>query len=159
MDAFGQNQFAYSVERGARDALLYLMLSWLLTLANGKKIGIYCSDVSGAFDKVDAQRLLMKLRLFGLHPQLLEVIKSWLRKRRAHIAVAGSNSVSFDMQNMVYQGTIWGPPFWNCYYADAKLALQKMDFTEIIFADDLNGFKEFANSTSNDDIFDELAAC
>ena len=33
---------------GARDALLFLILSWILALANGSKIGVYCSDVAGA---------------------------------------------------------------------------------------------------------------
>ena len=27
------------------------------------------------------------------------------------------------MLNMVYQGTVWGPPLWNVFYADAKASV------------------------------------
>ena len=60
--AYGDNQFAYSPGRGARDLVLILICSWLLQLAYGRKIVVYCSDVSGAFDKVDSTRLLLKLK-------------------------------------------------------------------------------------------------
>ena len=47
--SYGSNQFAYRRFHGARDAILYVVLSWLLALAMGKKVGVYCSDVVGAF--------------------------------------------------------------------------------------------------------------
>ena len=46
--AFGSNQFAYTPERGARDVLAHIVLTWLTALAKGSKIAVYCSDVSGA---------------------------------------------------------------------------------------------------------------
>ena len=49
--AFGELQFAYMSGRGARDALALLTLSWIAALNTGKKVGLYCSDVSGAFDR------------------------------------------------------------------------------------------------------------
>ena len=50
--AFGENQFAYSAGRGARDALALLVCTWLEGFAEKCKFAIYCSDVSGAFDMV-----------------------------------------------------------------------------------------------------------
>ena len=50
--AFGSAQFAYRKKHGARDALLMYALSWVASLHEGDTIGLYCSDVSGAFDKV-----------------------------------------------------------------------------------------------------------
>ena len=76
--AFGPNQFAYSPGRGAKDALLFLVLCWLLAFAHSKKIGLYCSDVSGAFDKVDASILLTKARTLGLNQKILDVLYGWL---------------------------------------------------------------------------------
>ena len=46
--AFGPNQFANTKGRGARDALAYFMMSWLLALNRRMKIAVYCTDVSGA---------------------------------------------------------------------------------------------------------------
>ena len=60
ISAFGPNQFAYTVGRGARDALALLMLTWIQALGARRKIAVYCSDVSGAFDRVQAERLAAK---------------------------------------------------------------------------------------------------
>eukprot|EP00973_Karenia_brevis_P009624 1297731-Karenia_brevis.AAC.1 len=65
MGLCGDNQFAYLPGRGCRDALLFMALSWLSAWARGHKILLYCSDVSGAFDRVSASRLLWELRLAG----------------------------------------------------------------------------------------------
>ena len=52
ISAFGPNQFAYTVGRGARDALALLMITWVQALGIGQKVAVYCSDVSGASDRV-----------------------------------------------------------------------------------------------------------
>ena len=54
--AFSDEQYAYRKKHGARDAVLLYVLSWIYELNIGNKVGVYCSDVSGAFDKVDAAR-------------------------------------------------------------------------------------------------------
>ena len=75
-ETFGFNQFAYVPKRDARDAILFLVITWLLFFAASCKIGFYCSDVSGAFDRVDSDLLLSKLTASGLPEKLLEVIWS-----------------------------------------------------------------------------------
>ena len=86
--AFGHAQFAYRKGHGARDAVLYYVLSWIDGLNDGFKIGIYCSDVSGAFDRVDADILIKKLESFGLHDKLGDVTRSWLRQRTGFVIVS-----------------------------------------------------------------------
>ena len=70
----------------------FTFLSYYLVnrLANGNKIAFYCSDVSGAFDKVDADRLLMKLRYAGISSSILNVLRSWLSVRQARVVMGGS---------------------------------------------------------------------
>ena len=65
--SIGSNQFAYSKGRGARDALAYLVLSWLEAFRQKASIALYMSDVSGAFDRVSLRRLIEKLRARGVH--------------------------------------------------------------------------------------------
>ena len=157
--AYGRNQFAYMPERGARDALAQLVLTWISLLSKRRKIAVYCSDVSGAFDKVNSRRLLRKLRARGVSDEILLVVQSWLYERRARVAVGGKFSRDMKILNMVYQGTVLGPPLWNIYYADAALAVKVHDFLEIIFADDLNCFKDFGLSTSNLELHTEMRQC
>ena len=107
--AFGPNQFAYTKCRGARDALAYLTMSWLLALNRRKKGAVYCSDVSGAFDRVRAERLLEKLRCKGVHPTMVALTESWLQQRTAHVVVEGQFPDKMVLKNMVFQGTVLGP--------------------------------------------------
>ena len=65
--AYGPNQFAYMKQRGARDALALNVLKWITAMNSGMRIGLYCSDVSGAFDHVSAERLARKLQHKGVH--------------------------------------------------------------------------------------------
>eukprot|EP00969_Alexandrium_andersonii_P046401 2036066-Alexandrium_andersonii.AAC.1 len=48
---FGDRQFAYTPNRGVRDAHLLCILTWLTALAEGRRVAVYCTDVSAAFDR------------------------------------------------------------------------------------------------------------
>ena len=131
-------------------------MSWLCLLVAGYRVGIYCSDVSGAFDRVSAKRLLARLRSNGVHPRFLRLFESWLSSRTARVNVAGASSPEFTMSDMVYQGTVWGPPLWNVFVADASNVLKALLFEEIFYADDLNAFKGYTGDISDDLILSEL---
>ena len=53
---YGENQFAYRKKRGCRDALALLVMQWIQVLNARGKVAVYCSDVSGAFNRVRAER-------------------------------------------------------------------------------------------------------
>ena len=59
-------QNAYSAGKSYRDDLAVNVCAWLLLLEAGRAIGLYCSDVSGAFDRVDRERLSRKRWFCGL---------------------------------------------------------------------------------------------
>ena len=73
-----QRQFAYRRGRGYRDALAHCMLTWIWALGIGKRVAVYCSDVSGAFDRVSSDILLEKLKAYGIHADLLRMLRAWL---------------------------------------------------------------------------------
>ena len=85
--SFGTNQFAYRRFHGARDATLFVVLSWLRALATGNKVGVYCSDVMSAFDRVSTLKLLEKLRPSVIHSSVVDVIADWLVGRRGEVIV------------------------------------------------------------------------
>ena len=114
--AYGARQFAYTPGRGARDAVLYFVLQCISALSSGSRVLLYCSDVSGAFDRVDVPRLLAKLRGFSVPESVLGVLASWLESRTARVIVQGKQSASVRMENMIYQGTVLGPPLWNAFF-------------------------------------------
>jgi hypothetical protein len=157
--AFGPNQFAYTASRGARDVLALLMLLWLQALAEGKKIAVYCSDVSGAFDRVRFGRLVSKLKAKKIHPDLIALLTSWLRPRKSKVIVGGVQSKEMPISNMVYQGTVLGPTLWNLFFEDARDAINEYNFTEVVFADDLNAFRVFSSTAKTKDIQKSMQLC
>jgi hypothetical protein len=152
--AFGPHQFAYRQQHGARDALLFLVLSWLLSFSRSFRVALYCSDVSGAFDHVERSRLCEKFWSFGVQRKLVDLMRSWLRPRSARVVVGGQESPPFIMQDMVFQGTYFGPPMWNTFFSDSYLATRSVGFEEVIYADDLNAWKAVDPALTNDEAFD-----
>ena len=157
--SIGENQFAYVKERGARDAVAYLVLAWLAAFKEKASIALYMSDVSGAFDRVSACRLLEKLRAKGMPDDLIKVIQSWLRQRSARVIVSGQESDSMTLENMVFHGTVWGPPLWNSFYADSRRPIRMSDFSEIIFADDLNAWRKYDAATTHQTMIKAMTGC
>ena len=102
----GENQVAYKKERGARDLLAYLVLTWLFGFDKGRKNCLYCSDVAGAFDRVRVKRLVAKLKACGVPEQWLTLFSSWLREREAKVIVGGVCSKTLLLRDMVFQDTV-----------------------------------------------------
>ena len=67
---------------------------------------------------------------------ILKVLSSWLQERRFSVIVNGTQSKWHELRDSVYQGTVWGPPLWNCFYEDATRAIHAEHFMETVFADD-----------------------
>ena len=157
--AFGVAQFAYRKQHGARDAILYYVLSWIAALNDGCKVGVYCSDVAGAFDRVDSELLLRKLASFGLNVRLLRIIRSWLRERKGYVIVSGEKSRPMSLRDMVFQGTVWGPSLWNAFFGDCVCAIRGCLFDVVIYADDCNAFKRYPRAMSNALIENDMRVC
>ena len=66
-------------------------------------------DYAKAFDKVDHDLLITKLRRYGVHPKLVKWIESFLCERKQKVVVDGHMSVIALIISGVPQGTVLGP--------------------------------------------------
>ena len=57
---------------------------------------------------------------------------------------------------MVFQGTVFGPTLWNVFVGDAALVFESVGFSVIIYADDVNAWKAYDKSISNEAILEDL---
>ena len=75
-----------------------------------------------------------------------------MSKRRAKVCVGGKSSSSFEMSNMVYQGTI----LWNLFFADAEQVFEDSSEDMICYADDLNAWATISNNEDDEIDFAKL---
>ena len=90
-----------------------------------------------------SDRLVKKLLRAGVSATVANFFASYLSERLAGVAVGGVFSEFTALANMVFQGTVLGPPLWNVFFADVAKAVNKNGSCESVFADDLNAFKAF----------------
>ena len=81
IERFGVNQWAFTPGLGARDLVTALVMSWILGICTGHKIGSYLSDITGAFDRVCKDFNLAKLHAAGVGVTYLNFLDAYLQPR------------------------------------------------------------------------------
>ena len=87
---------------------------------------------------------------------MLSFLESFLAPRTASVIVDGEMSAPFALEDTVFQGTVFGPPLWNTFFADESEVTATTGTYESKFADDLNHFRVFPCSVDNDAIIAEM---
>ena len=147
--AYGMDQWAFRKKRSCRDLVTLLVCRWIWALDNGFKVAIYLSDISGAFDRVDREILVERLRRTGLTEEMIEFLYNYLAPRQAVVVVQGQESEVFAILDEIFQGTVLGPPLWNVFFQPVDKPIQNKTFRGAKFADDLTAYKNYESSTSN----------
>jgi len=99
---------------------------------NESSIGIFI-DAKKAFDTIDHEILLKKLRRYGFYGVELKLIENYLTNRFQVTEVGGIVSSLIKILAGVPQGSILGPLLFIIYINDLPLA---SSFTSFLFADD-----------------------
>ena len=122
----------------------------------GNKVGIYWGDIAAAFDRVFAQYLLAKCRRAGANDCFLAFLSEFLAPRRASVIVDGVSSDPFTIEDMVFQGTVFGPPLWNAFFADVSGPAASNGAKQSKFADDLNAYKSYPADAPLEEVLSDL---
>ena len=88
----------------------------LLKAMDEKKISILVlMNMSKAFDSINHDMLLFKLRSLGVSPSALEWFKSYLKGRYQYVRIGDVVSQSLPVDYGVPQGSILGPVLFTVY--------------------------------------------
>lgn len=112
------NQFAYRKKLGTTDALLTISHKIQLALDQGHETRIVQLDLSAAFDRVNHNGMLKKLRSIGVGGHILSILEQFLVGRTHRVCVDAHSSDWHPVHSGVPQGSVLGPLLFIIYTAD-----------------------------------------
>ena len=106
---FHHNQHGYLKNRSCMTALLTVYDKWVRAVNEKKLVGVLCMDLTAAFDLVDRDILVEKLRAYGAGTRTQKWIDSYMRDRKQFVIVNTTKSRTRAVKWGVPQGSRLGP--------------------------------------------------
>lgn len=127
-------QHAYREKYSTTTALTQMVDDWFIEIEERTIIGAILLDFSAAFDIMDHELILRKLKCYGFSQSALLWIKSYLSDRRQMVYFNGSYSDTEHVKQGVPQGSCLGPLLFTIFTNDLPLVLKKARIS--MYADD-----------------------
>ena len=129
---------------------------WFSEIDKGNLVGTVNIDLRKAFNLLNHDILLAKLKCYGVSENTLKWFKSYLSDRRQYVHFNGTKSSELQCNYGIPQGSILGPLMFILYINDLPVHLHQLsihmyaDDTIIYFiSEDLNGVKQTINNELN----------
>jgi hypothetical protein len=137
------NQHGFLSGRSVDSNLLSYTEFILDALDNNYQVDAVYTDFAKAFDKIDHERLLLKIWHFGIHGDLFRWIKSYVENRSQAVAVQGYTSHYRPITSGVPQGSHLGPLLFVLYINDITDCIKNSKM--LLYADDTKIFRFIKN--------------
>jgi hypothetical protein len=148
-DKLDKNQYAYQRNLSTTDALLDVIHNWCLELDDLKTSHVSSAfvDMSKAFDKMDPNILMNKLKCLRVEDGLVALIDNFLTNRKCCVKLKEKSKYRAITMGAP-QGTKLGPWLWLVYVNDLSASCSIMKY-----ADDVTLYAPFMKKTSNAENF------
>jgi len=155
-------QSAYRKLHSTETALLKVQSDILQSLDQGNASILILLDLSSAFDTIDHQILLERLKDdFAVNGRSLAWITSYLEDRYQTVCVRNASSSSLPLQHGVPQGSVLGPKMFVMYTKPVGRIFQHHGLSYHFYADDTQLYVSFKskNSTTLEESIKRLERC
>ena len=139
LNAFAENklfpslQFGFRKGLGTCDALLTITHTVQKALDSCSEVRMVGLDFSAAFDRVNHEALIFKLKQFGVGGSFLSILTEFLTNRTQRVVVDGQCSEWRNVVSGVPQGSVLGPLLFILYTHDMWFGLENK---LVAYADD-----------------------
>ena len=140
---YAECQHGFRKKRSCITQLLEVMENFTLLMEEDNNIDIIYLDFRKAFDTVPHQRLLTKLKSYGITGQIYEWVKSFLSGRTQKVKINSHFSSKTEVTSGIPQGSILGPILFTIFINDLPDGIIS---TCKIFADDTKIYNSSKNS-------------
>ena len=132
------SQYGFRPNCSTIDAITEFTANVIPALDNNNKCLSVFLDLSKAFDTINHDILLMKLKRYGIRGVALKWFRSYLNQRMQYVSFKGVHSKTGKVEYGVPQGSVLGPLLFILYSNDIPLSLTHSK--AILFADDTTVF-------------------
>ena len=130
------NQNAYRAKRSVTTAMLQLYDEIVKKQDDGVDSACIFLDCSAAFDTIQHDVLLGKLKLYGVDEEGMKWMKDYLSGRAQYVSIGGTRSDIKKILDGAFQGSIGGPWCFLVMINDITILCKAGSFTVYIYADD-----------------------
>ena len=117
-DLLHPSHHGFRSKHNTSTALLHMVDTWMEALENDEISAVIMLDMSAAFDTIQHDILVSKMKLYGLENCALSWVKSYLSGRSQAVYIDGALSDTLDIETGVPQGSVLGPLFYIIFTSD-----------------------------------------
>lgn len=156
-----QNKVIHSAQHGFRRGLstttqlLATVNEFSKVLDKSGQVDVIFMDFSKAFDKVPHIKLIDKMKVIGIPPEIINWVIAYLTNRKQYVDINGFTSGYLGVLSGVPQGSVLGPILFNIYINDLVQAIRP-GVSVKLFADDCIIFNTINSISDQRDLCENL---